>query len=122
MAYDQDNTFCSLSVDSDQSHTNNTWTVVCRLVFPGTDKFTPNHFDAVCWIDDATAGRTGDVRLYDSTNSQVIAGTTGFNNTTGTIHTDSAVMNLPTGPAIFSVQTRRQNGTNTVHFHGGGLR
>lgn len=54
-------------------------------------------------------GGTGDIRLFDVTNSQQIAVCLDFG-TTLSIVADASLTNLPTGQAIFEVQVKSDAG------------
>ena len=96
------------SIQSSGSSGSTTFVTISSLAFPGTDEvgsFAPvDSVKAVAKVNDAV--KTGEVRLFDSTNSNVIAASAPFNNTVLAIIDLGAVSNLPTAPAIFDIQIR----------------
>ena len=69
-------------------------------------------YKAVTILDNRTY--TYDLRVYDLTNSQVIAEVTGLSNATEVIIDFGAVSNLPTSPAIFELQAKVSDVAATV--------
>jgi hypothetical protein len=84
---------------------NDNYIVRSTFYFRGT-KFLglPRSIQLVAMVDSAT--EPGDVRIYDLTNSQVIAEKTGIVDLVPTIIDMGVLSNLPQGPAIFEIQLR----------------
>lgn len=86
-----------------------TYTTLVRFTFRGTTfLMTPRSARFILWA--AEAGGAHYARLYDVTNANVIAEVGPFSGETLTVQTDSSLATLPTGEAIFEVQTRDANG------------
>lgn len=85
------------------------YAVLARFTFRGTSVLTtPKQARFILWA--AEAGGAHYARLYDVTNANVIAEVGPFSVETITVQTDSSLVNLPTGQAVFEVQTRDANG------------
>lgn len=97
----------------EEETTSSSWTRAGGLfIFPGSTAFgTPSEAKVVAWI--SQSGATGQVRLYDFTNAQVIGTTAAFSNTTEAIQTISTLSNIPTGEALFEWQFQRASGTGS---------
>ena len=79
-----------------------------RFVFQGsTVTGTPT---LIKIIAEVSSGSTGSVRLFDATNSLVIAEKTGISSTTPSIVDMGTISNVPTGEAIFEIQLRNSLG------------
>ena len=68
---------------------------------------------------DAVSYKTGnsssyDIRVYDATNSLVIADAN-FANSSSTVNSLGTLSNLPTGPAIFEIQAKKNGGNGKSH-------
>lgn len=90
--------------------TSNTYVVASTAFFPGTTVMgTPTRVVA---IGNVASGVTGQVRLFDLTNSVEIASST-YTNTTKTITNLTISGAWPFGEAILEVQFRRTVGSGT---------
>lgn len=70
--------------------------------------------EALAWTEDA--GKPGDIRILDVSNSLVIAELLDFTNETQAVLNLGTISNIPTAPAIFEVQLRRPSGPPvTIH-------
>lgn len=86
---------------------NSTDTTVRQFIFRGTSVVgTPTKMKVLV---QATSGGSGQVELYDLTNSLSIGTVTGVTSTTTSIQTDSSLTNLPTGEAIFEIRAKDAN-------------
>lgn len=94
------------------------WDVQRRFIFRGTDVLgTPTAFKAIV----AVSANTGDIRLYDATNSNIIAVIYNYTNTSWDIVTDSNLSNLPTGEAMFEIQLKVDNEGDWNYLSGASL-
>ena len=90
------------------------------VMYDGTD--TDNTITKIQAIVQTTAGSTtGQVQVFDSTNSNIIATSAIFGPVGGglppTIIDLGTISNLPTGQAIFEVQLRRASGGGNAQLH-----
>lgn len=84
---------------------SDTYIVRATLQFFGTKLLgVPNNIQIVAMVDAAT--EPGDVRIYDFTNSQVIAEKTGIVDLVPTIIDMGVLSNLPPEAAVFELQMR----------------
>lgn len=75
-----------------------------HFIFPGsTDVGTPTLIKIIAWMKDTA---TGAIRLFDATNSLVIAEKTGITEEDPTIFDMGTISNIPTGEAIFEIQLK----------------
>lgn len=82
-----------------------TYEVKATLFFRGTDALgTPTNIKAIAAAE--AAAEPGDLKIYDSTNSQTIAELTGISNLTRSIQDMGALTNLPAGESVWEVQLR----------------
>jgi hypothetical protein len=88
---------------------SNTYTLILEFEFPGTNEI--KYVDS-CKILTYINSGTYSLRLYDLTNSNVIAEKTGNNNTTSLLIDMGTLSNLPTNAALFEVQVKRDTGTD----------
>lgn len=73
--------------------------------YDGSDELgVPTAIKALVNITGATSGS---IRIFDETNSLVIAELTGFTETDPTIKDLGAISNVPTSPAVWSIQLLR---------------
>lgn len=90
---------------------SSTYEVVRDLIFPGTTAYgTPTAAKIIGFVDPST---TGQVRLYDVTNKQIIAESATFVNETKAILDFGTLSNLPAGEAIFEIQVVRVSGSGS---------
>ena len=92
-----------------KEYTNGDWEVVDDFTFEGTDRRTPLKFVIV-------ASRPGSsdaayCRLYDFTNSQVVAEIS-WTAAEKAKYEDDSLSNLPAGAAIFEIQVKKGSGDN----------
>jgi hypothetical protein len=103
-----------------RSITTTSYSTVARFVYRGTSIYGPPiNVKAICWVN--SNSRTGNVRLYDVTNSKVIATADGFNNISPIIIDLGDVTNLPLTDAIFEFQTTISSASGTVYISSGHL-
>jgi hypothetical protein len=98
--------------------TNNTaYTVMAAFSFDGTANVgTPNHFEIVASRSSEGGGSSGDVRLWDATNSLEVA-LINYTAAARTAYDTSIFTNLPAGPVQLELQARRNgNGRTQVWF------
>jgi hypothetical protein len=97
-----------------------TYITVGSFVFEGTECSSPT---AAKWIIETTGDAQADVRLYDVTNSQVIAELTGQTASGPTIKASSSLSNLPASDSVFQVQILKSAGAggNKARIYGFGL-
>lgn len=85
------------------SSTSTSYTTVARFIFRGTQTFgIPTNAKVIAWT--SIPVKTGAVRLYDITNSTVIATSANFSNTTAMIIDLGTITNLPPNDSIFEFQ------------------
>jgi hypothetical protein len=91
---------------------NLTYTTLAQFIYRGSDETGAiQSINVLIANEDATA--YGDIRILDTTNVNVIAEVLLFNSATFTIQDLGTVSNVPTGPAVFEIQVRRNPfGTN----------
>lgn len=88
------------------------WDAQRRFIFRGTDVIgVPTVFKACV----AVSANTGDIRLYDATNSNTIAVVYNFTNTAWGCVSDTPLSNLPSGEALFEVQLKVDNGDDLAY-------
>ena len=94
----------------DRVETNSSTYVLARsFIFRGTTTMgTPTNIKAISYGD---PGSTSAVRIFDLTNSLVIAEKTGIVDSVATIQDLGILSNLPTGEAIWEIQFRRTTGS-----------
>lgn len=85
------------------------WVEVARFVFPGTGA-TGDPSSIKFLLECTLATYTAYARVYDVTNSQVIASVSTTSNSM-TIVSDSTLQNLPAGEAIWAIQLKDSAGT-----------
>lgn len=97
---------------------NSTYTTVGAFIFGGTDNWgTPIEVLALCGVEDATSL---DVRLFDLTNSTVIAESIGVTGAYPSIAVLGAISNLPTAQAVWEIQVKRNTGSGNQQVSGAG--
>jgi len=79
-------------------------TVSC-FIFQGSDALAV--ISAIKAVISADGSISGDIRIFDVTNSNVIAELTTFTNSTPVLTDLGAITNVPTDPAVFEVQMLR---------------
>jgi hypothetical protein len=85
------------------------WAVVSDFVFRGTTaRGTPSAIKAIAHVGDVA--ESGQIRIYDYTNSQVICTVTGITSLTKTLYNLGTLSNLPAGEAIFEIQMQTTAG------------
>lgn len=96
--------------------TNSTsYTVMGSFIFPGTAQAA---LDTAKVSITGTTSPTASFRVYDFTNSQTIAELTSQATTNAKQMFDlGTVSNLPSGPAIFEAQLRKDSGGGSVELH-----
>lgn len=99
-----------------------TYEALQEFVYGGSDDWgTPDLIQVIAWTEDA--GKPQDVRIFDVTNSLVIAELTGITDEVPTIQNLGTISNVPTGAAIWELQTKRPSGPPvTVHVTAMALR
>lgn len=97
-----------------QSVASNNWEVLGYMAFPGTVAWGTDGVDRVGFIGWLiTYDANGiDLRLYDATNGNVIATVSAITATTPTVSATTSVSNLPSGPAVFEIQGKRNGNKN----------
>jgi len=85
-----------------------TYESLAHLVYAGSDAVGPIlEFNLNAWV----SMNTGDVRVYDLTSGLEIAELAGISGTAeSTVGDMGAISNLPTGPAVFEVQGKKNGG------------
>lgn len=99
-----------------------TYEAVGIFIFRGSnDVGTPVSIKAIFGCD---AGVTGDVRVYDVTNSQLIAELTGSTVAYPSLVDLGAIANVPTGEALWELQVRKTagGGNDNVNASGASVR
>lgn len=100
---------------------NSSFQIFGNIIFLGTDIWTPDTFKAVANLTSGSPEASGDIRIFDFTNSNVIASVTVPNgSTTKSLFTDTTLANLPTSEAIFEIQAR-QTGLGSMFMHAAGM-
>jgi hypothetical protein len=84
-----------------------TFELVSSFLYDGTDTHAP--IIQIQSIVKSESGSTGEVRIYDITNNNVIA-LGMFTNAEYGLLDLGTISNLPTGPSIFEIQIRRESG------------
>lgn len=93
--------------------TQSGYTFAGAFTFRGTSIVgTPT---AVKFVVGTKGNATLDVRLYDVTNANVIAEVTGASGPGPLVVTDSSLLNLPSGEAVFEVHIKRASGGGSSH-------
>jgi hypothetical protein len=88
------------------------WTRAARFIFPGSNVLgTPAAIKVVAGHDSTS----GDLRVYDVTNSQVICSLSSFGSATG-IKDLGAISNVPAGEAEWELQYQ-ETGSGNVDVH-----
>ncbi len=85
------------------------------IAYEGSGSKTPTKIEAIVEISGATSG---DIRIFDETNSLTVAELTGFSDASATLKDLGTISNLPVTPAIFSIQLLRTGAggqSATVH-------
>ena len=100
-----------------KEYTGTSWEVVDDFSFDGTDTRTPTRFEIV-GSRDGTSG-TAYCRLYDYTNSQVIAEIS-WTATAEDEYQDTSLQNLPATNAILEIQVKTDGG-DSARIHSAGL-
>ncbi len=94
-----------LSYNRNTKTTSGTYEILAFFGFDGTTELgVPTKILAVAQMTGAT---DYSIRVFDETNSLVIAELTGQTNTVPSIVNLGSLTNLPTGPAVFSIQMLR---------------
>lgn len=90
--------------------TEGSWVLATSFIFPGTDVIGTHlsYAKLIAGVVDATSG---DYRLYDAENLQVIAQVDAVTDVFPARVVMGAVANLPAGEAIFELQFRRNTGS-----------
>jgi len=84
---------------------NASYTILSRFIFKGTTVLgSPNNIKVSAHVK--TVLKPGDVRIYDSTNAQVVCEKTGINSLIPTIVDLGTLSNLPSGESIFEIQAK----------------
>jgi hypothetical protein len=90
--------------------------VIGRFTFPGTSATNPSSFKLIGSRN--AANGTATVDIFDLTNGNVV-GQINYTSSTITIYTDTTLVNLPTGEAIFEMRAYKSGGGASnvrVHF------
>lgn len=93
-----------------QTVTDTTYTTVRSFYFPGSQLITLLNIYIISYMDSGTSYQ---VRLYDVTNSNVIASGS-FTNTVTATNALTGITNIPSGGAMFDVQCA-VTGATTAH-------
>ncbi len=89
--------------------TDTVYANMARFIFRGTSVLgTPSTVKFLARIESPIT--TADIRIFDQTNSLVIAEITTTNTGDFLIEVDSTLLNLPAGEAVFAVQGRQTGG------------
>lgn len=105
----------SLKSDNTDYKTSNsqTYESVAKFIFRGTTALgTPVAAKFLMW--NTEAGGNHSARIYDLTNTNVLAEVGPFSGQTPVIRTDSSLVNLPAGESIFELQVKDTNKKNTA--------
>lgn len=68
-------------------------------------------------VANVSAGTTGKIKVYDITNSQVIAELTGISNTTLSVLDMGTITNCPTEEAVFKVEIGTDDANQIQLYH-----
>jgi hypothetical protein len=103
-------TFLSILINSSTTSDNNVYQVIGgQFKFEGSNQIgTINSVEVIVNID--TSVTSGSIRLYDVTNSLVIAEVTGITNTISDIINLGTVTNVPEEAAIFELHAKKSGG------------
>jgi hypothetical protein len=93
-----------------ETSTEGSWVAANSFIFPGTDVLG-THLTGAKMIAGVIDADSGDYRLYDTTNLQVVAQVLGNVAVFPAIVSLGALSNLPTGEAIFELQLKRNTGS-----------
>ena len=101
-----------------RSSTATTYTSMCRFIFRGTNNYsTPTNIKVVTWV--SSASYHSNVRLYDITNSQVIATSANITSTSNTIVDLGTITNVPASDAILEFQIMTSSTSCTAYMSSG---
>jgi hypothetical protein len=92
--------------------TNNSYTVLSRCIFPGSSVVSLTKILAS--VSTISGSYSLDIRIYDITNSLVIAEKLTITSTTVTIHDLGTISNVPVNQAIFEIQLRANGNASRV--------
>ena len=101
-----------------RSSTSTTYTSMCRFIFRGTNNYSlPTNIKVVTWV--SSAAYHSNVRLYDITNSQIIATSANITSTSNTIVDLGTISNVPTTDAILEFQIITSSTSCTAYMSSG---
>ena len=101
-----------------RSSTATTYTSMCRFIFRGTNIYSiPTNIKVITWV--SSTSYHSNVRLYDITNSQVIATSANITSTSNTIIDLGTISNVPASDAILEFQVMTSSTSCTAYISSG---
>jgi hypothetical protein len=93
---------------------NSDYEVKAYINFPGSTAVgTPTAIKSLVWND---SGSGSSIRIYDRTNSNIIAELTSFSGSSPQLLDLGTLSNVPTGQAVFEVQTKKGGSAGEVRL------